>query len=125
MQVIAGKEDRKFSCQTGRFSDTFTRPLASNHDGQKRTRRRYRRARSARYCRVYLKMVCGHLVLRLRRGAATLRTNGSFPYDFPCPLTLSVALAESKGRKAMHGFNVDAALRFRAYVFRVYESLVV
>src|SRR5882724_4233994 len=55
-------------------------------------------------------MVRGHLVLRLRRGAATLRTNGSFPYDFPCPLTLSVASAESKGRKAMHSFNVDALI---------------
>jgi hypothetical protein len=68
------------------------------------------RAHSARYCRVYLKMVRGHLVLRLRRGAATLRTNGSFPYDFPYPLTLSVASVESKGRKAMHSFNVDAVL---------------
>jgi hypothetical protein len=55
-------------------------------------------------------MVRGHIVLRLRRSAATLRTNGSFSYDFPYPLTLSVASAESKGRKAMHSFNVDAAL---------------
>jgi len=34
IQVIAGKEDREFSCQTGRFSDTFARPLASNSRGE-------------------------------------------------------------------------------------------
>jgi hypothetical protein len=32
------------------------------------------------------------------------------PDDFPSPLALSVALAESKGRKAKHSFNVDTAL---------------
>src|SRR5713101_7740187 len=39
IQVIAGKEDREFSCQTGRFSDTFARPPASNSRGEARETR--------------------------------------------------------------------------------------
>jgi hypothetical protein len=51
------------------------------------------------------------LVLRLRRCAATLRTSGIFPEDFPCPFTLSVASVESKGGVSVHGINEDTLLR--------------
>jgi len=36
IQVIAGKESGRFSCQTGHISDTFARPLASNSRGEAR-----------------------------------------------------------------------------------------
>src|SRR5262245_14949171 len=56
----------------------------------------------AEWYRVYVEVVRGHSVLRLRRCAATRRTNGIFPYDFPCPLTLSVASKVSEGQDSCY-----------------------